>query len=82
MEGYIFLPPEGHRATARQLARLSGYQTISFDNKKFCKLKSDAVVVNWLTRILHCELIPATPKEGYQQARSLQVISRAWNTSS
>jgi hypothetical protein len=58
MEGYIFLPPEGHRATARQLARLSGYQTISYDNKKVCKLKSDAVVVNWGNSYFPRELKP------------------------
>lgn len=45
--GYIYLPPQGHRATARQLARLAGYQCISFDNQKPCKLKENAIVVNW-----------------------------------
>lgn len=71
MEGYIFLPPEGHRATARQLARLSGYQTISYDNKKICRLKSDAVVVNWGNSVFPREMKPA-PLKIYNEPEHLK----------
>ena len=47
MNKYILLPPRGHRAIARQLARLSGAQTISYDTSRDLRIKSNACIINW-----------------------------------
>lgn len=45
--GYIFLPPAGHRATARLLSRMAKLQVISYEPEKSAQLKGNAAVFNW-----------------------------------
>lgn len=60
--GYILLPPEGHRATARQLCKLAGYNQVSYDAVAPCKISKDHVVVNWGNGIFSR---PLSPKPQY-----------------
>ena len=45
--GYMFLPPRGHRVVPRELAKLVKYQRLAYEPAKPANIKGNSVVINW-----------------------------------
>ena len=56
MNGYIILPPRGHRIVPRNLAKLAGYQCISYEKQAPVSVKPNSVIINWGNKAFNREI--------------------------
>jgi len=77
--GYIYLPPKGHRAGARQLAKVSKLQTIANEKGTPAKIKENACVINWGNSVVPRRIQPY-PKYFLNKPECVMVATDKINT--